>query len=61
MCCVFRYGMILADNGSSCFFQGEAGSPDTWAARVTITDQEAASPDQKLGAFHVRDSACQLL
>jgi hypothetical protein len=53
--------MILADNGSSWFFQGEAASPEAWAARVTITHQEAASPDQKLDAFHVRETARRLL
>jgi hypothetical protein len=47
--------MILADNGSSWFFQGEAASPDAWSAAVTVSGQPAATSDEKLHAFHVGD------
>jgi hypothetical protein len=58
MCFVFRYGMILADNGSSWFFQGEAASPEAWAALITLRGQDAADTDLKLEAFRVGESAC---
>lgn len=45
--------MILADNGSSWYFQGEAASPDDWSALVSVAGQPGASVEEKMDAFHV--------
>ncbi|WIA17663.1 hypothetical protein OEZ85_014466 [Tetradesmus obliquus] len=47
-----KYGMILADNGSSWYFQGEAASPDDWSALVSVAGQPGASVEEKMDAFH---------
>jgi hypothetical protein len=54
MCvCPHRYGMILADNGGSWYFQGEAASPEDWSALVRLDGQPSASAEEKMNAFHV--------